>query len=280
LKLFYLWIAVLAVSCSQKKPTGNFALEETLKQSEMQIHEWVSRMQNGMTERLADPQSAHRASAYAPYFRWVDSITMQAADSVMSWHADLAADSGRKLFHVFLDRFEQRILHCKPELKSWKHFDFITGKTIWDTGSVVNIEEYLHLIPEENYSLFRRQVRHNILLQGSRMQELLFESSTVSMESYDKFSTIVGQNATTIKPGGWLEVSAGVGAFSSAANPHFMIGSQNISTDENGLAKRRIRVSKIPGNYSILVRIDYHDQDGKQQQVTKKVTFKVTSCMN
>ena len=91
---------------------------------------------------------------------------------------------------------------------------------------------------------------------------------------YDKTGVISGANSTYLMPGEKLSVYAGVGAFSSAAQPTITIGGRPVSVDADGKATSDITVGGS-GKQSVKINVQYKDQDGKPINVTKDIEYTV-----
>src|SRR6185436_3767050 len=89
---------------------------------------------------------------------------------------------------------------------------------------------------------------------------------------YNNYKPLVGQNATVLLSGQKLEVRAGLAAFNNDKKPRVFINGAPIELDPDGLAVKEFPVT---GSGKVPVRIEYTDQDGKQQVVTKDVEYTV-----
>jgi gliding motility-associated protein GldM len=76
-------------------------------------------------------------------------------------------------------------------------------------------------------------------------------------------------------PGDEMEITAGVGAFSKAAQPTVSIEGQNVPLDIDGAAHRKINAATSLGKHTINVTVSFTDQEGKQQTITKPIEYTV-----
>ncbi|MBP6686558.1 MAG: gliding motility protein GldM [Lacibacter sp.] len=90
---------------------------------------------------------------------------------------------------------------------------------------------------------------------------------------YDSFEPIVGASSNYLFPGQELEITAGLGAFSSTNKPSVSIAGENMLVNEKGIATKKFKVGSTSGNVSVVV--NYKDQDGKQQTKTISVPYTV-----
>jgi gliding motility-associated protein GldM len=91
---------------------------------------------------------------------------------------------------------------------------------------------------------------------------------------YDKTGVIYGANSTYLMPGDKLSIYAGVGAFSSAAQPTVTIGGKTIAVDADGKATSDITVSG-GGKQKVNINVTFKDQDGNLKTIPKEIEYTV-----
>jgi gliding motility-associated protein GldM len=90
---------------------------------------------------------------------------------------------------------------------------------------------------------------------------------------YDQFSAVVGQSSNYLMPGEEMQISAGVGAFSKAAQPQITIGGVGSPIGADGMAVKKFNVSGS-GQQSQNVVVTYMKPDGTKE--TKNIEVKYT----
>ncbi|MFT3979863.1 MAG: gliding motility protein GldM [Ferruginibacter sp.] len=90
---------------------------------------------------------------------------------------------------------------------------------------------------------------------------------------YDQFAAIVGQSSNYVMPGEKVTVTAGVGAFSTAARPEISIGGAGATVDAEGKAVREF-TAEGGGEKSIPVTVTYTKPNGEKE--SKSYTLKYT----
>ncbi len=90
---------------------------------------------------------------------------------------------------------------------------------------------------------------------------------------YDKFGVLVGQSSNYVMPGQEIIVTAGIGAYSSAAQPVITINGSNVPT-VSGQGTYKINASGA-GARKVPVRITYKDQNGVDQVANSEITYTV-----
>jgi gliding motility-associated protein GldM len=89
----------------------------------------------------------------------------------------------------------------------------------------------------------------------------------------DQVGILVGTNSTYLMPGQELKITAGVGAYSSAATPSISINGSNVPVS-NGQGTYTTNVSGA-GEHSVNVNISFKDENGKIQTKTETVKYTV-----
>ncbi|HWJ26168.1 MAG TPA: hypothetical protein VNS32_06475, partial [Flavisolibacter sp.] len=95
---------------------------------------------------------------------------------------------------------------------------------------------------------------------------------------FDTYTAIVGQNSNYLMPGQEIEIKAGVGAFSRAAQPTISIGGSSLPIGEEGYALYKGQAGGV-GNHTVPVRISFFNQStGKDEVKEVNVEYTVGSA--
>lgn len=95
---------------------------------------------------------------------------------------------------------------------------------------------------------------------------------------FDTYTAIVGQNSNYLMPGQEIEIKAGVGAFSKAAQPTISIGGSSVAIGEEGYALYKGAAGGV-GSHTIPVRISFFNQTtGKDDVREVNVEYVVGSA--
>jgi gliding motility-associated protein GldM len=95
---------------------------------------------------------------------------------------------------------------------------------------------------------------------------------------FDTYTAIVGQNSNYLMPGQEIEIKAGVGAFSKAAQPSISIGGSSVAIGEEGYALYKGQAGGV-GSHTIPVRISFFNQTtGKDDIREVNVEYTVGSA--
>jgi gliding motility-associated protein GldM len=89
----------------------------------------------------------------------------------------------------------------------------------------------------------------------------------------DQAAVLVGQSSNYLMPGQVLEVTAGVGSYSSAASPSISINGSNVQVAD-GQGSSKITVSG-GGEHSVTVNVTYRDEHNAIKTETKTIKYTV-----
>jgi hypothetical protein len=145
-------------------------------------------------------------------------------------------------------------------------------------GDMKTNEIYGHIGNQEALLLLQN-IRTNAALNQLKILAVCDENARLNPGKYihENFvSGIIGQASTILKPGEKLEIIAGVGYFSSDTSIRLHINGKLIKQGDDALAHYYQRTPSKPGKYFIPVKIEYGDQDGKQQIIEARIRYEVS----
>jgi hypothetical protein len=88
---------------------------------------------------------------------------------------------------------------------------------------------------------------------------------------------MVGQNSTILMPGEELQIYSGIGSFSLESRPKISVYGKPIPIEADGIAVYKIKTLSKPGKYYVPVKINYIDQEGRQQTVEREIEYTVAN---
>ncbi len=91
---------------------------------------------------------------------------------------------------------------------------------------------------------------------------------------YDQFAALVGQSSNYVMPGQQVEITAGVGAYSKAAQPQISINGSGVSLDADGRAVYKVQASGA-GSHNVPVNVTYVKPDGTRESKSFNVEYTV-----
>ena len=134
-------------------------------------------------------------------------------------------------------------------------------------------DAYFHMTPTVAGITLLSKFQNNV--KNSENQVVSFCHAKVGevKVKFDKTGVLIGQSANYVMPGQEIEVTAGIGAYSSAAAPQISINGSGVSVVD-GQGKYKFQASG-GGPHTVPVTIRYKDQDGNEKTETKNVEYTV-----
>ena len=91
---------------------------------------------------------------------------------------------------------------------------------------------------------------------------------------YDKFAAIVGQSSNYVMPGEKVTIKAGVGAYSTAAQPVISINGAGVDVNAEGFAEKEF-TAEGGGERSVAVVVNYTKPDGTKASLPYTIKYTV-----
>ena len=134
-------------------------------------------------------------------------------------------------------------------------------------------EAYFHMTPTVAGLTLLSKFQNNV--KNSENQVVTFCHSKVGevKVKFDKTGVLLGQSSNYVMPGQEIEITAGIGAYSSAAAPQISINGSGVPVVD-GQGKYKLTASG-GGAHKVPVTIRYKDQDGNDKTETKEVEYVV-----
>jgi hypothetical protein len=92
--------------------------------------------------------------------------------------------------------------------------------------------------------------KNDVKTAENRVVSLFHEQVGKVAVRFDKFAAIIGQSSSYVMPGQEIEITAGVGAFSTGARPTITINGSGAALGEDGAARASLR--RGVGSHSVL----------------------------
>ncbi|MBX2888952.1 MAG: gliding motility protein GldM [Ferruginibacter sp.] len=172
-----------------------------------------------------------------------------------------------------LKKYRNDMLNLSPDLKG--HFG---GSFAVDAGDPKDpgkdvITASFRMMPAVAAVTLLSKYQNNV--KNAENQVVTYAHSKIGEVTvrFDKTGVLVGQSSNYVMPGQEVIITAGVGAYSSAAQPQISIGGSNIPAVD-GAATYKVTASGA-GSRKVPVTIRYRDQDGNEKVETKDVEYTV-----
>lgn len=135
-------------------------------------------------------------------------------------------------------------------------------------------EAYFHMVPTVAALTILSKFQNDIKTSENRVVSFCHEQVGKVELRFDRFEAIVGQNSKYLMPGQNIEITAGLGAFSSTKIPSVSFGGSGATKVENGISYYTGSAGGM-GAHTINVTVSFTDQDGQPQTKTFPVEYVV-----
>jgi gliding motility-associated protein GldM len=191
-------------------------------------------------------------------------------------HIMVEKGEGKKLYDM-LAKYKKDVLGVDPliakEFDKTLQIDLTQPKTeskannSWEAA-------YFRMVPTVAALTILSKFQNDVRTSENKVIAYCHEQVGKVAVRFDTYAAIIGQSSNYVMPGQEIEITAGVGAFSTKAAPSFVIGGRAVQMDPDGAARIKIPTAGI-GEHSIPVVINYTDQDGKPQTINKSIPYTV-----
>lgn len=193
-------------------------------------------------------------------------------------HVMVEKGEGKKLYQMLAD-YKKNVLDVDPliktEFEKTLQIDLTKPKTE-SKGNNTWEAAYFRMVPTVAALTILSKFQNDVRTSENKVIAFCHEQVGKVSVRFDKFAAIIGQSSNYVMPGQEIEVTAGVGAFSTQARPTILIGGKAVPLDADGAARIKIPTSGIGvGEHSIPVNITYRDQDGLEQTINKNIPYTI-----
>jgi gliding motility-associated protein GldM len=134
-------------------------------------------------------------------------------------------------------------------------------------------EAYFHMTPTVAALTLLSKFQNNVKNAENQVVTFCHEQVGAVKVKFDKTGVLIGQSSNYVMPGQEITITAGIGAYSSAALPQISVNGSSVPTvDGQGTYKFQ---ASGGGAHSVPVTIRYKDQDGNDKVDTKNVDYVV-----
>lgn len=187
---------------------------------------------------------------------------------------------GKKLYAA-LAKYKTDILGIDPEIKT----EFEKSLNIDLTNPPGRDKKtrdwevaYFHMVPTIAGLTILSKFQNDVKTAENKVVTFCHTKVGEVKVIFDTYTAIVGQNSNYLMPGQQIEIKAGVGAFSKAAQPNISINGSGVAIGDEGYALYKGEAGGV-GQHSIPVRISFFNQTtGKEDIREVKVDYIVGSA--
>ena len=304
INLMYLVLtALLALNVSSEILNAFKVVDKSLQNSSSNLAAANTTLYASLTEKLADPKTAEKAKIWEPkaeqakklsddFNAYIDGLKTElkkASDLTMvdgkeSFKED-NLDAATRLFdtqgkgkelEAKLAAYRKSMLDIDPEIRAKFEKTLpidIDPPTGQDGTKKDFTNAYFHMTPTVAGLTLLSKFQNNVKNAENQVVTYCHEQIGAVKIKFDKTGVLVGQSSNYIMPGQEMIITAGIGAYSSAAQPKISIGGSG-SAVVDGKATYKITANGA-GSHTVPVSVTYLDQDGVSQTKTETVEYTV-----
>jgi len=307
--MYIVLTALLALNVSSEILNAFKTIEQSLNSASNIIERKNADIYKSLKRKLADPKSAEKAAIWAPKAEKAHAFADAMYTYVESLKKELKVESGLKIKdgkeeykEDDLDATTRLFLNDKSGVSKGKDLynklvqfkadlsaiDPIIAKevlpnlpldlSIPTTTSIAGKDDwayaYFHMTPSVAAITILTKFQNDIRNSEAQVVEFCHKEIGEVELIYDQFNAFAASNSQYLMKGEELVITAGVGAFSSAAKPSISIDGVNLPITADGSAIYK-STAGAPGINSKRVRISFLKPNGETAIVEKDVKFTV-----
>ena len=307
--MYLVLTAILALNVSNEVITAFKVVNNSLMTSNTNITASNATLYKSLEDKLSQPESREKAQKWEPLavkaknysaamMDYIDGLKLDlkkaadlrkkaplpgSTDSVEDYRAD-NLDASTRLFEnggkgkelqAKLDQYKADMLGIDPSIT--KEFEGVfpvnTTPPVSQEGKQKDFtQSFFHMTPTIASLTILSKFQNNIKNAENEIVTYCHNQIGAVAVHMDQVGVLVGQNSNYLMPGQELDITAGVGAYSSAASPSISINGSGVQvTNGQGTYKT---TANGAGEHSVNVNVTFKDENGKM--VTKTETVKYT----
>ena len=305
--MYLVLTAILALNVSNEVINAFKVVNTSLITSNDNIAASNNTLYESLKDKLSKPESREKAAVWEPkamtardlsanMMTYIDSLKkalkigadlkmkFNGKDSIEDFRED-NLDASTRLFETKgqgkilkdrLDQYKAQMLAIDPSIKAQfeSTFPVNTVPPISQDGTKKDFTQaFFHMTPTVAALTMLSKFQNNIKNAESMIVSYCHSQIGAVEVHMDQVGVLVGQNSNYLMPGQDLQITAGVGAYSSAATPSISINGSNVAVS-NGQGTYSTKVSGS-GPHTVNVTVTFKDENGKIQTKTQAVTYVV-----
>jgi len=182
-----------------------------------------------------------------------------------------------KLLRSKLDEYKKNMLAVDPEIAKYFATSLPINTEMPKTKNRSNKTweaAYFHMVPTVAALTILSKFQNDIKTSENKVVSFCHEQVGKVKVQQDAFAAIAIANTTNALPGQEIEITAGVGGFSTKISPVITIGGQKMQVGGDGAVHYKFKADRL-GSNSIPVVIQYTDQNMQVQTKTIPVEYVV-----
>jgi gliding motility-associated protein GldM len=304
--MYLVLTALLALNVSSEILNAFKTVNKSLENTNVTVNKSTETIMKSLVDKLSDPTTAAKAQIWYPKAQIAQGFSKEVYNYIQSLKDRILIESGgdpkdptkrfkednldiatrimvekgdgQKLFNMLKDYRNNILTKVDPSVgEEFKNSLPISldkptsrsrsGKT-WEGA-------YFHMVPTVAALTILSKFQMDVKTSENRVVAYCHNKVGEVIVRYDTYAAFAETNSSYVMPGDEMEITAGVGAFSKAAQPTVTIEGQNVPLDIDGAAHRKLNAATSLGKHAINVTVKFTDQEGKVQIITKPIEYTV-----
>lgn len=302
--MYLVLTAILALNVSAEVINAFKVVDKSLITSTENISSSNSTIYKSLSDKLKEPESREKAEIWQPKAEkarqlseemtsYINNLKLElkkAADLKMNKDGtenfkEENLDASTRLFETNgegprleakLKKYKEDMLSIDPSIRKEfeKNFPVNVKPPVSQEGTQKDFtQSFFHMTPTVAALTMLSKFQNNI--KNAEAEVITFCHNQIGAVKviYDQFAALVGQSSNYVMPGQQIEITAGVGAYSKAAQPQISINGAAQSLDADGKAVYKFNASGA-GSHRVPVTVTYTKPDGTKE--TKSIPVEYT----
>jgi gliding motility-associated protein GldM len=303
--MYLVLTALLALNVSSEILNAFKTVNNSLEKTNTAVNLSSQQILQSLNDKINDPTTREKATIWAPRATQAIGFSSTAYNFIQTLKDDIIKAAGGtpgdtsdkykednldiatrmmvkegkgKQLYAILAKYKTDILGINDTIKtqftkSPLQVDLTMPKTQNKSNKTWE-EAYFHMVPTVAALTILSKFQNDIKTSENRVVTYCHEQVGKVELRFDRFDAIVGQNSTYLMPGQDIEITAGLGAFSSTKIPSVSFGGSGATKVENGISYFKGNAGGM-GAHTINVSVAFTDQDGKAQTKSFPVNYLV-----
>jgi hypothetical protein len=268
-----IFFVIIYSSCNSKQ--DNFLLEnskQSLETSNKFIKSSTNDLYKSLKNKAEDIQTKEIADKWLYQLNGLNDSTI----SIIQELDNLKKSTENKVESKFVGKHLENYINFLETLETEIKLNYLVDSSLIETGNF-NMEKLLNQSTSNEMAVNIEILKNSIFLTENKIVEFANNKSMLGcILTFEKFGTLIGQNALHFRHGDELIISGGVGSYSIASSPTFIIDKNSIlKPDENGVVTFKKKVIDKPGKYQIPVVVRYISPDGEMKTKETNLEYEV-----
>ncbi|HJS55209.1 MAG TPA: gliding motility protein GldM [Chitinophagaceae bacterium] len=301
--MYLVLTALLALNVSSEILNAFKTVNNSLEKTNEVVSASTDEIMSSLKDKLGEPGAADKAKIWYPkaqqvqnYSRDMYNFLDELKKKIMTGAKyDPASDKDKgidnldvttrimvdkgdgKLLRSRLDEYKKNMLAVDPEIAKYFATSLPINTEMPKTKNKSNKTweaAYFHMVPTVATLTILSKFQNDIKTSENKVVSFCHEQVGKVKVQQDSYAALAIANTTNALPGQEIEITAGVGGFSKAISPKISIGGRSHTVGDDGAVHYKFKADRL-GSNSIPVLIEYTDQNGQVQKITKTVEYVV-----